>query len=518
MKKHKWIPWLVIAVMAFAYNYHQTLFKGPMSRHQWRQSDALSMTLNYAEGTSLFEPQIHYQDVGEGHGVGELPIIYYFNAQMWQVVGENPFTPRLLTFIFMLLGLWALHKIAYRFTQDAFWSWMLPWTLFCAPLFVFYGNNFLVNIPALSLVFLSWHWVISFYDTNKKKYLWLGVVAITMAGLLRMTMLLGWIPFGVIWLEVLWKGKKVQHGIPTRAFWLLTFIPIMVCGIWFFIVKYYNENYHSQYFLTTIRPLWKVENLEQHFKSFLYFIWGEFHLSGFRWLFPVILVFLLTRINVLKNRWGVSLLLVAVASIFYLVLWANNLDVHDYYMLEMYILYAMILLAVLYAIQEWRPSLFYSKTLRIIAAAGLVWMIYQTAAWQRVKYDPADRFAQHAMVIDKEHMERWEYEKWAQDTQIAPFKVMREGKSEWGLNRNAVVVVPQDPSPNITLYMMDLKGYTGMYYTDIPWSERLKMYHDRGAEYLLIRDEANIETLGIDPSQIFKIGQREQISIYRILP
>lgn len=518
LRKYRWLPWLIIAVMAFAYNYHQTLFKGPMSRHQWRQSDALSMTLNYAEGSPLLEPQIHYQDVGAGHGVGEFPIVYYFNAIVWKLVGENPFTPRLLTFIFLLFGLWALYKIAFRFTQDEFWSWMLPMSLFCAPLYVFYGNNFLVNIPALSLVFLSWHWVLEFYDTNVKKFLWFGIIAITFAGLLRMTMLIGWIPFAVIWMEVIWKGKKAQQGIPARAFWMLTFIPIVLCGIWFFIVKSYNEAYHSQYFLTTIRPLWKVENIQLHFESFLYFLWSEFHLNGFRWLFPVILVFLLIRIDVLKNRWGVSLLLVGLACILYVVLWANNLDVHDYYMLEIYILYAMILLTVLYAIQEWRPSLFYSKTLRILALSGLVWMVYQTAAWQRVKYDPSDKFARLSMVIDKEHMERWEYEKWSQSTQLEPFHIMREAKEKFGLNRNSVVVVPQDPSPNITLYKMDLKGYTGMYYTDIPWAERLEMYRDRGADYLLIRDESNLQLLGIRSNQITKIGQEGEISIYKIIP
>lgn len=518
LTKYRWAPWVIIGLMAFFYNYHQTIFKGPMSRHQWRQADALSMTKNYLEGSGNFlDTQIHFQHLGEGHGVGEFPIIYYLNAGMWKVFGEYPFFPRMVTFVFLLLGLAAIQRIAFRFTQDLFWSWTVPVALFCAPLFVYYGNNFLVNIPALALVFMSWNYAVKYYDENKKRFIWWAIITMSLAGLLRATMLIGMIPYFIILAEIIWKGRRAQQGISLKGFVMLAIIPVVISVIWIMYIKQYNARYESIYFLTTTRPIWLVENFGIHFRKFLYFLWDEFHLSGVRWLFPFVLIFLWLRRQSLWNKWGLTLLAVGISSIVYLILWFNNLDVHDYYMLELYIFFVIALLAVLYAIQEWRPSLFYSTTLRVMAIAGLVWMVYQTSAWQRLRYDPNDKWVQLSMVVDQEHLDRWSYEKWYQDSQLSPFKVMREGKSKFGMTRNTKVVVPQDESPNVTLYFMDLKGFTGLYYPDMGWNERLDMYKGRGAEYLLIRDEASLDTLKIDPSKIQKVGVEGEVTVYRIV-
>jgi len=61
--KANWGRFVFVAVfiaMCFSYNLDTTLFGRPQSIHIWRQTNSLSIALNFYEhDNSLFEPQIH---------------------------------------------------------------------------------------------------------------------------------------------------------------------------------------------------------------------------------------------------------------------------------------------------------------------------------------------------------------------------------------------------------------------------------------------------------------------------
>ena len=82
----------ILIVIAFLYNQPKYLDYAPRSTHQWRQSDAYSMTLNYYHGgMDFFSPAIHLQQSNQGKAVGEFPIIYYVNAMIWHLTGPSFF-------------------------------------------------------------------------------------------------------------------------------------------------------------------------------------------------------------------------------------------------------------------------------------------------------------------------------------------------------------------------------------------------------------------------------------------
>jgi len=149
---------------------------------------------------SFFQPKIHFQHSIEGQAVGEFPIIYYLNAMVWKITGQSYFTARLLNLTIVFVGLFALRKGIYLLIKDEFLSSFTPLFILASPLIAFYTNNFLVNVPALSLIFISWYYLVRYMKEKKWTCLFLFSVFGSLAILLRTTMLIGLCPVFLLFL------------------------------------------------------------------------------------------------------------------------------------------------------------------------------------------------------------------------------------------------------------------------------------------------------------------------------
>ena len=158
MNKYKNLIFILLFILvSFLYKLQISIKYPPSSIHQWRQADALSITKNYfEEGMNFFEPKIHFQASIEGKAVGEFPVIYYINSAIWKVTGQNYVTVRLLNLSIVFLGLFFLFKLCERYLNNLFFSLFIPLFLFSSPLFGYYSNNFLVNLPAVCILFIGW--------------------------------------------------------------------------------------------------------------------------------------------------------------------------------------------------------------------------------------------------------------------------------------------------------------------------------------------------------------------------
>ena len=109
MNKYKNLIFILLFILvSFLYKLQVSIKYAPSSIHQWRQADALSITKNYfEEGMHFFEAKIHFQGSIEGKAIGEFPIIYYINASIWKITGQNYITVRLLNLCIVFLGLFS---------------------------------------------------------------------------------------------------------------------------------------------------------------------------------------------------------------------------------------------------------------------------------------------------------------------------------------------------------------------------------------------------------------------------
>jgi hypothetical protein len=85
-----------------------------------------------------------------------------------------------------------------------------------------------------------------------------------------------------------------------------------------------------------------------------------------------------------------------------------------------------------------------------------------------------------------------------------------------GISRYDTVISIPDPSPNITLYLMDQKGFTDFGFNNLKKEERLSHFILLGAEYLIINNDSITNEGIIKPYIQNKIGSYQNVHIYKL--
>ena len=253
-------------ILSVCYNYHNILFKKNSSIHQWRQADCLSITQNfYKENLPFHKPKIHHigDDIGKRGVASEFPLIYYIIGNTWKLTGRQEWIFRGFNTLILFFGLLYLFKLFYLIFNQVIPSLFLSFFLFTSPIFVYYGNNFLSDAPALSLVFIGWFHIFNFYKTQLIKYLIYFLSIFLIAGLIKISSLFsffavaGFAFFELIGLVKLPDSKKLFKPIQ------LTYFPcviIIIIGWYSYAISYSNEQGNSYVFLKGILPIWELSS------------------------------------------------------------------------------------------------------------------------------------------------------------------------------------------------------------------------------------------------------------------
>ncbi|MDA0913149.1 MAG: hypothetical protein O3B11_04915 [Bacteroidetes bacterium] len=478
-----WIGCLLIVVLV--YDFQGVAFKNPYGMHQWRQSDAYSMALNFAqEDRSLWNPEMHFQHGNAGgEAIGEFPLTYCLNGNLWKMLGSiAPWTMRWIHLMLLLLGMGALFRL-FRTQLPMWFSAGAVWLVMASGLLAFYGPNYLVNAGALGLVFAGWWAAFRWSETGLRLNGWLGLMllSLTMAVLLRPTMALGWIPLFIASIRIRHKGR-----------WILACgLPLFIGAAYVWWTKGVNAANESTYFLTTIRPIWLSEDPGQIWKSFREDVlpqWYHFYVL-------IALLIALTRATFLglrmnsTNRFFVTFLAflgTAVGLLIYFLLWFDNLNVHDYYLIEFQLLVPLALALLGLAGQQ--SSFVPSAIGRVLFICLLLFQLTESAIRTRMKYRVTKGVLAELLIPSRE-LKQWEWFHWDQNLRFANSEDWKGLLRSHGINREELVISVPDPSPNITLSIMDQKGFTDLYDNHLVGNDRIAHYVGLGAKYLLCNDE-----------------------------
>ena len=170
---HNLLFFLLFAGTAWFYGQFSSMTEGPYSRHQWRQTDCLSITQQYYEHDLPFlEPEIYWQgDEGNGKTISEFPLLYYVVGNVWKITGKHHWIYRCISFFILLIGLFYLKKAANELLNNHFWSTFVVLFFFTSPLLAYYGNNFLINTNAPGLALIGGYHSYSFLRNRQRKAL-----------------------------------------------------------------------------------------------------------------------------------------------------------------------------------------------------------------------------------------------------------------------------------------------------------------------------------------------------------
>jgi len=456
----------------------------------------------YQDNNPFFEPSIHNLVRDEtGKTVSDFPLIYYSIAELWKVFGHHEFIYRLIVLLFFFTSLFALFKIFENTLKDSILAITSTLFLFTSPTLVYYANNFLNDIPAFSLAIIGLYFFFRYRQSSANKHLYLFAFFYAIAGLLKISSLLSFIAIvGLFVLELfnvkLDPEKKIfQHPLKQ----IFVFISVlMVQIIWYMYAHNYNAKYNSGIFLIGILPIWDIniseikitlDAISEHIK------WDYFRKET-QIVFVLMFVFVLAFYKRMNKLMFLLTIITSIGFLSYILLFFQALKDHDYYTINLFILIPIVILGYLLLLKDKFNLIYTSVLFRIIVIAFLIHNIDFARRRIEGRYSP----------------EGWQNKNYIEN--IQSFKEISSYLRSIGIKKDDRVISLSDNSINISLYLMNQKGWTNFGISADSIKIRDKINH--GAKYLFIYNKEIYKEQSIQSFIGNKIGEFKNIDIYAL--
>lgn len=501
----------IMICLCLFYGYLKIFHFTPRSTHQWRQADSASVALNYyQDGLNFFKPRMHYIMGGEGYvtGAGEAPIFYYLVAALYKIFGPQEGIFRLLSLLTFLLGLFLIAKIISIEAKDWFSPVILAALIMTSPVIAFYSFSFTPNIPAQGLGMIGIWFFYLFYKNQHVKYFRWSMFFYMLAGLIKISSLMSFMVIaGIYALDLAGLFKKAGEGkIFNKP---LQFLPgfigvVLAMLLWKLWADHYNEIHNAKYFLSNIKPYWSVDDDTQlRIYERIKEIWfpAYYHKYTF-WGIASIGALLLFTPWFHKRILYLSFLALAAGCTLFFLLWYQQFEGHDYYIIEMVLLPIIILGMFFIFLKKYFPKILSNTIFRIV----LLVIVFLNAQYSKSillhRYDQQSVFMSYF------------------NPDLFKTKDLHAFLKNLGIGYPDKVVTAPDTSPNNTLYHYNLRGWTELYMGDQKMNAaKVKACANEGAKYLLIHDKKYLDFENLQEVLAYPMGQfNHSVFVFDIRP
>jgi len=469
---------LITVLILIFYDGTAILRQLPIGLHNWKQSLHFSMVQNLADGSATFwHPAINnlFNINHTGKLILEFPLFHQLAA--WLMIIFPGLTPVCFRWIMMaltIIGLYHIYRLGLILCKNKITATILSLLILAIPLVVFYGGNYLVDVPALLFSFSS----IYFLEKNNISYSWKNLVAASLffclAGLLRLPVLIPFLAY--VFVRILNKKQLADF---------IWFIPSVIIIIaWYKYVSVYNTYYVSYppsdtyYFISS-------EQINSVYKELYDFMIPQFG-WGYRTLYFYIItgVLLIVRWKYVSRFWILTLAVNMVGSFAYFYLWFGLFNQHDYYLIPLISNIVLIWLNLFFAYKDFRFS--YVLT----ALAGVFLILNILTSYNNVRERTFRKYDKRFCFLEGEKVNGlWDYLAWDNYNhfgvvrKISPYQG-NDFLQKHGIHKNDTVICDFDPSPTYVLSLLELKGWSGYsrQYNSISVYQNCI---DAGAKYLI---------------------------------
>lgn len=499
LEKRDWRPQmgllLLVLALFFLNFYSKTLFFRPGSTHQWRQADCLSIAKNYYEqGMHFFEPEIHFQGEMKGKAVSEFPILNYTAALLWKLFGEQEFLYRLLEYLLFLSAIFVLFNTLVRYFKSLVLAFFTVSVFLTSPLLVFYGLNFIADVPALSLSIICFCYTYQFYQNGIRRHFYLALGIGTLAVLMKASAL---IPLSVLLLlsvlDISGLGKRV--GAPTLFEkkgkpLVLVLLSIALIFSWYRYALYYNDHNSNNIFLLTVLPIWNLTEAELIYNTKMLFnnLFPIFLNKPMLFVFFVLVVYVASNLKKLDFFLRLSFLLSGLFFLLYLMFFYQVFSVHDYYLVNLMIFPVITLFC--FSALNLSNNLIQNHPVfaRVLVILVIVFNGFYSAAAYRNRMIEDDKLVHWYPFISEDEQRLAKYFFWDYGNNIKKLENFRGQMRAHGILRTDRVLSMPDQSFDISLYFLDQKGYTASKDHVVNDSTVLDRFLHKQLKYLVMND------------------------------
>jgi hypothetical protein len=202
-------------------------------------------------------------------------------------------------------------------------------------------------------------------------------------------------------------------------------------------------------------------------------------------------------------------------EILYVLLWFSNLDVHEYYLIELLLLIPALVAGITRYLQLNFSKNIPKISMQLLGGFFILVSILYSAAKTRIKHDKKVFFLTE-FFLSAEEIGYYQWYHWNYETKYKAFETIAPYLRRIGISKNDLVISLPDPSPNCSLSMMDQKGFSYLYSGPDSILENIASYKQKGAKYLLMADLTEFKNVDFGGILDNKIGQFQNISIYKL--
>jgi len=524
LKYHLVALFVLQVALCFLYGYHKVYNKRPFSVHQWRQTDCASFTKNYyEEGMQFLQPKIHWQGSIEGKTVSEFPLINYTVACLWKVFGEHEALYRLTVLFIYILSLLFLFVMIYITSHSLAYSYFATSLISTSPVLAYYSFSFLADVPALSFAIISLSLFFMFIKTKKLSHFLPAVIVGTLATLLKASAATVLLIIGTV--SMLTMFPVIPFFKAEEKLFKNKFVPLITLALsafsiysWYHFAFLYNNQNSNGVFLMDILPLWntphKLETARALFNEQLPMCFNK----GVLCALGIAIVWLLLNLNKLSFVLRMSLLISLVSAMAFILLFFEVFNVHDYYLITTFILPVVVLVSFGNYLQKVSFTISGKKAILLCMSLFVCNAFYCASVMRLRIWDSGGKISAITPFISNDEAKLTDWFHYQYEQTLKPLETITPYLRSLGLQRVDKVISIPDPSFNISLYLMDQKGFTATEASLMADTNKLTGYKTLGAKYLILNDTNVLKLNSIKNLNKSKIGNYKNIFIYKLNP
>ena len=335
-------------------------------------------------------------------------------------------------------------------------------------------------------------------------FFYIAVFLSLIAGLLKITTLISFLAWFASYVVLLWPLKEkeeLEKYFPAAMHVLIGFFIVIFGNIgWLAWAKYYNTVHDSHIFLTHILPAWEMTG--ENIQNTLSYIWNYPGAYTFRedgiYLFLVMLVFVLLNFKKFTKLFKLFLLFSILGSMAYVVLFLQQLRVHNYYFIDLMTLPVLVSAAFFLILSSYSSKWYYQLFIGLLAFVNVNLNINLSSNDMELAYRIEDGRMRGMSTV------------YFKTTELEAFQ------QSLGITTEERVLCIPGPAPNQTLIYHNRKGLTNFIFETYRLGE-LFFAKARGVNFMVLntKDHPALETiLSVDPVPIGVF--EEELYFYKI--
>ncbi|MDD5571061.1 MAG: glycosyltransferase family 39 protein [Bacteroidales bacterium] len=429
----------LIAALYFGLGFGKVLFMRPQGLHQWAQCDRASIARNFAEeDLNIFKPRVHMTNEGSGITGCEFPFMNFLAAVFYKIFGFNEFWYRFLMLVAITAGVYFAMLLAKNYLRSFWLAIVIAVQWYNSPTLAYYSPNFIPDTASLGFTMIAWFFIFKYIKSLRKKDLYFWGVFLLLASLIKITSLLS-----VMAVAILLLLDKFNF-FENRKFENRKTVVLLISGIfiltfaWYAYASWLNKVNNMSVFLMSNKTFGNKTELIQMLSGTNY-LWVKFYYNNYYYYFiaasAVFLIFNFKKIDKILLVVFVSLF---VGGIVFFFLMLAQFAVHDYYIITLLPLVFFYLLMLADVVMKYEKK----SVVRIISVTVIVFMLFQTS------------------IFSINH-QKYRYNNWMfkSEKNYSAYFNLEKHLRRAGLKREDKVVSIYDNSPDVSLYLMNQKGW-----------------------------------------------------------